>query len=857
MKKKLLLIGLLVSTMAMAQRDSIPAGLGRGNAGGGFGNLGLGNARQNPRPYKEIITDKAVSKKGMFTVHKVDDRYYFEIADVMLGREILAVTRYSKVPTVTGGRGVYGGEIANQQSLVFEKGPSNNVFLRVVTLINAADAKDEIYKAVSNSNLNAITAAFPIAAFSKDSTGVVIEVTDFFKGDNQVVSVSSGVKRTLGLSQLATDRSFIQKMSSYPINIEVRTVKTFSASPAGGGFTLPTQGPTTSVPAANAAGAITIELNTSLLLLPKTLMAGRIADKRVGFFTDDYTLFSDTQQKVESKDFAVRWRLEPKDEEVEKWKRGELVEPKKPIIYYIDPATPKQWRQYLILGVNDWQKAFEKAGFSNAIMAKEWPENDTTMSMEDARYSVIRYFASSTENAYGPNVHDPRSGEILESHIGWYHNVMKLVHDWYMIQAAAVDPRARKMKYDDELMGDLIRFVSSHEVGHTLGLLHNMGSSSKTPVAKLRDKVWVEANGHTASIMDYARFNYVAQPEDNIGKAGLYPRIGDYDKWAMRWGYGYIAGNNEEEQKKNSNKLITETLKSNPRTWFGTYEFGNQSDPRSQSEDLSDNAVVASDYGIKNLQRIIVNLTEWTKEEADLNGNIAEMYGQLLGQFRRYAGHVSRNIGGVYETFKTAEQEEPVYEVTPKTTQRDALGFLNRQMFQTPKWLIAKNIWDKINAPGTADPVAAAQEATLASLLTGDRMNRMQYSVERFGADKSYSALDMLTELQADLFSELKSNKAIDLYRRMLQKSYVDKLDDIINPSTPTVVIGFGGGRGGTNPYASGFNSRSDVYSIARAQLVQLRSQVTSAATVTSDRMSKIHLQDLADKIKKALDPVK
>ena len=860
MKKKLLFIGLLVSTMAMAQRDSLPAGPGRGNTGGGFGNLGLGAARQNPRPYKEIITDKAVSKKGMFTVHKVDDRYYFEIADAMLGREILAVTRYSKVPTVTGGRGVYGGEIANQQSLVFEKGPSNNVFLRVVTLVNAADAKDEIYKAVNNSNLNAITAAFPIAAFSKDSTGVVIEVTDFFKGDNQVVSINSGVKRTLGLSQLAADRSFIQKISSYPINIEVRTVKTFSASPAGGGFGVPTQGPPTSVPAANAAGAITIELNTSLLLLPTIPMAGRIADKRVGFFTDDYTLFSDTQQKVETKDFAVRWRLEPKDEDVEKWKRGELVEPKKPIIYYIDPATPKQWRQYLILGVNDWQKAFEKAGFSNAIMAKEWPENDTTMSMEDARYSVIRYFASSTENAYGPNVHDPRSGEILESHIGWYHNVMKLVHDWYMIQAAAVDPRARKMKYDDELMGDLIRFVSSHEVGHTLGLLHNMGSSSKTPVAKLRDKVWVEANGHTASIMDYARFNYVAQPEDNIGKAGLYPRIGDYDKWAMRWGYGYIAGNNEEEQKKNSNKLITETLKNNPRTWFGTYEFGNQSDPRSQSEDLSDNAVVASEYGIKNLQRIIVNLPEWTKEEGDLNGNIADMYGQLLGQFRRYAGHVSRNIGGVYETFKAAEQNEPVYEVTPKTMQREALGYLNRQLFQTPKWLIVNNIWNKINAPGTTDPVAAAQEATLASLLTGDRMNRMQYSVERFGADKAYSALDMLTELQADLFSELKSNKAIDSYRRMLQKSYVDKLDDIINPSTPAVVAGFGGGgggRGGTNPYASGFNSRSDVYSIARAQLVQLRSQVTAAAAVTSDRMSKIHLQDIADKIKKALDPVK
>lgn len=856
MKQQLLVMALLAGSLATAQqRDSVPNGGTRGALTAAFGQ-GIGAARQTPRPYREVITDKAVSKKGMFTVHKVEDRYYFEISNTMLGREILAVTRYIKVPANGGGRGVYGGEIANQQTLAFEKGPGNNVFLRVITLVNAADPKDDIYKAVSNSNLNAITAAFPIAAFSKDSSAVVIEVTDFFKGDNQVVSINSGVKRNLGLAQIAPDRSFIQKLAPYPVNVEIRTVKTFTASPATSSFgPVSIPGGSTSIPAANAAGAVTLELNTSLLLLPEKPMTPRMADKRVGFFTDDFVLFSDDQQKVENKEFAVRWRLEPKDEDVEKWKRGELVEPKKPIIYYVDPATPKQWRKHLILGVNDWQKAFEKAGFKNAIMGKEWPENDSTMSMEDARYSVIRYFASSTENAYGPNVHDPRSGEILESHIGWYHNVMKLVHDWYMVQTAAVDPRARNMKFDDELMGDLIRFVSSHEVGHTLGLRHNMGSSSKTPVAKLRDKAWVEANGHTASIMDYARFNYVAQPEDHISKEGLYPRIGDYDQWAMKWGYGYIPGNSEEEVKKNSSKLITETLKASPRTWFGTYESGNQSDPRSQSEDLSDNAVVASDYGVKNLQRILAKLPEWTKEEADLNDNIEEMYSQLLGQFRRYVGHVSRNIGGVYETFKTAEQDEPVYEITPKTMQRDALGFLNRQLFQTPKWLIDKKILDKINPPGTVDPIANAQESALAGILLGDRLNRMQYCVERFGADKAYSALDLLGELQADLFSELKSNKAIDGYRRMLQKSYVDKLDNLINPpaTSANITIVFPGSR--PNPYATGLTNRSDVYSIARAQLVQLRSQVSAAAASATDRMSRIHLQDLSEKIRKALDP--
>lgn len=859
MKNYFIAAALLVTTMGIAQqRDSTQAPGARAGMPSMAGMPGMGGGRQAPKAFKDVITSKAVSQKGLFTVHKVEDKYYFEIPNSLMGREILAVTRYIKVPAVGGGRGVYGGEIANQQTMTFEKGPSSNIFLRGITLISNANPSDDIYKAVTNSNLNAIAAAFPIAAFSKDSSGVVIDVTDYFKGDNPLVSVSSQVKRSLSLTQISADRSYIDKITTFPINTEIRTVKTFGSSAAGGGFGGASPVPTASIPTANGTNAITIELNTSLLLLPEKPMTARIADKRVGFFTDDYVVFGDNQQKVENKEFAVRWRLEPKDADVEKWKKGELVEPKKQIVYYIDPATPKQWRKHLILGINDWQKAFEKAGFKNAIVGKEWPENDTTMSLEDARYSVVRYFASETENAYGPNVHDPRSGEILESHIGWYHNVMKLVHDWYMIQTAAVDPRARSMKYDDDLMGDLIRFVSSHEVGHTLGLRHNMGSSSKTPVEKLRDKTWVEANGHTASIMDYARFNYVAQPEDNISKAGLYPRIGDYDLWAIRWGYGYIPGNTEEETKLASSKLITETLKANPRAWFGTYEGGNQQDPRSQSEDLSDNAVKASDYGIKNLQRLLAKLPEYTTEEGDLNENVAVIYGQLLGQFRRYVGHVSRNVGGVYETFQTSESGAAVYEPTPKQHQKDALGFLNRQLFQTPTWLIDKRIWDKINVPGSSDPIAGAQESALAGMLSTDRLHRMQANVERFGADKVYAATEMINDLQNDLFSELKSGKAVDMYRRMLQKSYVDKLDAIINPKQSTgggITISFGGGPGGNNPYASGYNSRSDVNSIARAQMVALKGTVNAALASTSDKMTKMHLADLAQTIKLALDP--
>jgi len=809
------------------------------------GSFGATAPKTGPKPYKEVITDKAKSQKGLFTVHKVEDKFYFEIPDSMMGREFMAITRLSKVPTGAG----FGGEIANQQTLAFEKGPSNNVFLRTITLVNTADSGSMIYKAVTNSNVNAITAAFPIAAFGKDSTTTIIEVTDFFKGDNQVVSLSANTKRRYNFSGLATDRSYIVKMSTYPINTEVRTVKTFFASPGGGLSVSPF--PSSSLPAASDAGAVTLEMNTSMILLPKTPMQARYWDTRVGFFPENFVEYTDDQQRVEDKTFAVRWRLEPKPGDEEKWKRGELVEPKKPIVYYIDPATPKQWRKYLIAGVNDWQKAFEKAGFKNAIHAEEWPESDSTMSMEDARFSVLRYFASDIANAYGPNVHDPRSGEVLESHIGWYHNVMKLVHDWYMIQTAAVDPGARKMKYDDELMGDLIRFVSSHEVGHTLGLLHNMGNSSRTPVEKLRDKAWVEANGHTASIMDYARFNYVAQPEDNITRKGLYPRIGDYDYWAMRWGYGYIPGNTEAEIKKNSNKLIIESIQANPRLYFGTYELGNRIDPRAQSEDLGDNAMKASEYGIKNLQRILPNLAAWTKEDGVITSNLSEIYMQLIGQFSRYMGHVSRNIGGVYETFKADDQQGAVYEITPKATQKEALAFLQKQLFETPKWLIDKSIWDRVsNATGSADPVASVQESAMNNLISGERLNRMQQCVDRFGADKAYNAIEFLGDVEKGLYSELATKKPIDTYRRTIQKNYAERLISLTSTATPaaTVVQGFS--------ITFGPNLKnSDVPSIAKAQLIGLQAKIKAALPTITDQMSRIHLNDILDRIKQALDP--
>ena len=796
--------------------------------------------KTGPKSFKELITPKAKSSKGLFNVYKVDDKFYFEINESLFGRDIMAITRYSKV---AGGGGVYGGELANQQVVRFEKGPDNKVFMRVVTVISVADSSQPIYKAVRNSNLDPIAAAFDIKAFGADSTGALIDMTDFFKGDNQAVSLSPSSKRRLNLTSIQLDKSYIESIKSFPINTEVRSVKTFGSNPAGPGMGAPSPFPSASLPAASAAGVITLEINNSFIILPEKPMQKRLADPRIGFFADDYTVYSDDQQKTEEENFIVRWKLEPKKEDVEKWKKGELVEPQKPIVYYIDPATPKKWRPYLIQGINDWQAAFEKAGFKNAIIGKEWPEHDSSMSLEDARYSVIRYFASDIQNAYGPNVHDPRSGEIIESHIGWYHNVMSLVHDWYFIQTATVDTGARKMKFDDDLMGNLIRFVSSHEVGHTIGLRHNMGSSSKTPVEKLRDKAWVEANGHTASIMDYARFNYVAQPEDKIGRTGLFPRIGDYDKWAIEWGYGYGA-EGEEADKKQRSKLYNERLAKNPRIWFGTYEYGNLSDPRTQSEDLGDNSMKASEYGVKNLKRIVAKLPEWTKEEADRYQNLAQMYGQVVTQFNRYLGHVLRNIGGYYETPKSVEQAGDVYEITPKAVQKEAVAFVNTQLFTTPEWMLNYDILDKINNP-VSDQLSTIQDNVLGSILSTSRLSKMAVHANRFS--NAYTVDELFNDLEKNILSEWNAKKSVDGHRRNLQKSYVERMIALLGSSNPAVA----------SPIAmtGGDIKKTDVYSIVRGHLVAMKNNAQSAAAGASDAMSRYHLQDISERIKKALDP--
>ncbi|MEZ0611181.1 zinc-dependent metalloprotease [Fibrella sp. WM1] len=854
----LLLLGLAVPVLA--QRPSAPTSSSTASATATpASSTASPNAAGPPRtpikPYREVITKAAKTSRGLFTAHQIDDKYYLEIADSLLGREFMAITRIAKAPTGAG----YGGELANRQVLRWERGPDRRLLLRVVSYINVGTAGGDtlpISQAVRNSNVEPIASAFDIRAIRKDSSSV-IEVTDFFRNDNQVVSLTPATKFRYRITAAATDRSFIQTIRSFPINTEVRVTRTFTVNTAPTPPSpTPSPLPTVSLPGGSDAGAVTMEVNVSMILLPKNPMRKRLFDSRVGFFASNYTVYDDNSQRTEDETFAVRWRLEAKsDADAERQKRGELIEPKKPIVYYIDPATPYKWRSFLKAGVADWQKAFEKAGWKNAIMAKDWDLRDTTMSLEDARYSVIRYFASDIENAYGPNVHDPRSGEIIESHIGWYHNVMNLLRKWYVVQGAAVDARARKPKFDDELMGQLVRFVSSHEVGHTLGLRHNFGSSHATPVEKLRDKAFIAQNGHTASIMDYARFNYVAQPEDGI--TDLFPRIGTYDIWAVEWGYKPVYDTKDATADKLVLNKMVQSHANDPRYWFGT-EI-NPMDPRSQSEDLGDNAMKASEYGIKNLKRILPNLTEWTREEAEDYDKLREMYGEIVGQFRRYMGHVTKYVGGIYETPRTYDQAGIVYEPTPRVLQKEAMTFLNTQLFQTPTWLLDAKIMPLVRADQGVDYVRTLQETTLNSLMDVGRLSRLIETGSGSFGKGGYTLIEFMTDLQNGIYSELGTGKAIDIYRRNLQKAYAEKLIAVLNTpaSTGAGAAPFSGAGFRFNPGPVTDIRKSDIMSVVRGQLVALQRSIAGSLPRQTDAMSRYHLADVQARIQQALDPKK
>jgi len=786
------------------------------------------------QPFEKVITSKAVSDEGIITVHKVEDKYYFEIPDKALKKEFLVVTRLTKAGAeMRMGTVGYAGDQISQNVISFEKGPNDKVFLRSICYVDyAKDSTSAMYKTVMRNNVNAIEQAFDIKAFGKEKNSTVIDVTDFINADNDVVSFDTRFKKGFRVGAFQKDKSFVNFVKSFPTNIEINTTKTYNRS-AGEASPIP------GAPKPEVSGNYTVEVNSSIILLPENKMQARYFDPRVGYFTVGYTDFDENPQGVERVSLVKRWRLEPKAKDLEKYKRGELVEPEKSIVFYIDPLTPKKWIPYLIQGVNDWQKAFEKAGFKNAIYAKvPNAKEDPEWSLEDARFSAIVYKPSDVPKASGPSIADPRTGEILESHINWYHNVMKLLNDWYFVQASPNDPRARKVDFDDELMGQLIRFVSSHEVGHTLGLRHNFGSSSTVPVENLRNKAWLKANGHTPSIMDYARFNYVAQPEDNVGEAGLMPRIGDYDDWAIEWGYRrFYNYNSPEKEKAHLNKWVMEKLQ-NPRLWFGTET--NPYDPRSQSEQVGDNPMLAGKYGVKNLQRIMENIEAWSTKPNEDYSSLNNRFTQVSGQFARYLGHVSKYIGGVKETPKMVEQKGAIYELVSKSEQKEALKFLSENVFTTPNWLLKTSVLTKIDK-SPVEVVENLQKTVLNRVLSEGVLNKL-YEGESLDAN-AYAVYDYLQDIKNSVFSELKSSSKIDIYRRNLQKNFVETLIARTQASKPS-----------TGRNAETISDNSDVKSLTRGVLREIKADASKNAQNAQDAVTKYHLEDLVYRIDKALE---
>lgn len=770
------------------------------------------------KPYKDIITDKAISMVGVITAHKVEDKYFFEIPDSVFKKEFLLVTRLTSAAAgMRSGTSGYAGDQIAQNLITFEKGPQDKILIRSISYQDyASDSTSQMYQSVMRNNTHAIVQSFDIKTFGKDKKTSVIEVTDFLNSDNELVSFSPQVKENFRVGGFQKDKSFINFVKAFPTNIEINTTKTFARTLGS------TRGQTPSPSRAVVSGNYTVEINSSLVLLPENKMQPRYYDPRVGYFTVSYNDFDLNPQGVKRVSLIKRWKLEPKPQDVERYNRGELVEPAKPIVFYIDPATPKKWIPYLMQGVNDWQKAFEKAGFKNAIYAKIPNKKDEPdWSLDDARYSAIVYKPSDVPNASGPSIADPRTGEILESHINWYHNVMLILRNWYFIQASPNDASAQTINFDDKLMGELIRFVAAHEVGHTIGLRHNFGSSSTVPVEKLRDREWLKKNGHTPSIMDYARFNYVAQPEDRVGSAGIMPRIGDYDEWAIEWGYRrFQQYKNPEDEKKHLNQWVIQKLK-NPRLWFGTES--NPFDPRSQSEQIGDNAMLASTYGIRNLSVIVDNLSKWTAKPNEGYDNLGEMYDQVTGQFLRYLGHVSKYIGGEMETPKTIEQEGYVYEVVSKKEQKEALAFLDKQIFQTPNWLLKDEIFNQTNK-NPIETVERLQTGVLNRILSEAVLRKMYTSQT---VDKNaYALVDYMADLKSIIFSD----KNPDIYKRNLQRNYITSIIGLLNNK-----------------------SYSDISAVARGTLRDLETELKGYGS--SDKMAQYHYSDLQFMINKALDP--
>lgn len=775
------------------------------------------SAEPEIKPYDKVITKDAKSTPGIFTVHQIKDKYYYEIPVSELGKDYLWVQQIARTTLGVG----YGGQALGNRVVRWER-RDKKILLRDVNFDIIADPKAPIAKAVADSNVSAILQAINIEAENKEKNSVVIEVTRLFSSEVPELSARTRL-RARGFDP---SRSFLDRVSAFPTNIEVEATHTYIAPPDALP-SAPSPFPSPFGVTGMRGNSATVVLHYSMVKLPETPMMPRLLDDRVGYFSVRKTDFSLDEPRAPKLAYLTRWRLEKKDPS------AAVSDPIKPIIYYVDPATPPKLVPYVKAGIEEWKVAFEAAGFRNAIQAKDAPKNDPNWSPEDARYSVVRWLPSDTENAVGPHIHDPRSGEIIDSDIQMYHNVMKLAASWYFTQVGPLDPRATKLPLPDDTLGKLVQFVVAHEVGHTLGFPHNMKASSMYPAEKVRDKEWVKKMGHTPSIMDYSRFNYVAQPEDKIAVDDLIPKVGPYDIWATVWGYKPIPGAKTPAEEK---PTLDEWARQQDQTpWFRFMTANARgADPGEVTEAVGDaDPVYSTGLGVKNLERVMKMLLPAVEQKGEDWGDLEEMYGRVLGQWTREMNHVVGVVGGVASHQKNGGQSGVLFNTIPLARQKKAVEFLNAQVFTTPTFAIDPNILRRIEPDGVLARLRSAQGNVLENLMSATRIQRM-FEQETIDGEKAYKALDLVGDVRRGIFAELATPAPkIDAYRRNLQQTFLDAMNVRINAG------------------AAPANHRW----LYRGELKALSADITRSLPKTTDRASRLFLEDVKEQIGRILDP--